>query len=128
MNYDERRVQEHTSECVASSLLYNPAIKKTSSVVLAVWWGRAGVHHWRGARHRRKPADPNGSVGGVGNRPTIHNDICIRHWIDYGPSDCAFRGLCSAALVLTSHAASKEKQWPLQPQPHFTQQASSSVL
>jgi hypothetical protein len=59
------------------SWLYNSAIKTTRSVVRAVWRGHADSYYGRGEHHRRKAADSYGSVGGVGNHPTIHNGICL---------------------------------------------------
>ena len=92
MNSDTSKVTERTLECVASSKLYNSVIKQTSSVGLAVWRGRADSYPERGEHHySARSSWPLRAYGGAGNHPSVHNDICIHHWIDYGSSDS---GLC----------------------------------
>ena len=92
MNSDTRKATERTLGCGASPKLYNSAIKQTSSVVLAVWRGRADSYPERGEHHySARSSWPLRAYGGAGNHSSVYNDICIQQWIENGSSDS---GLC----------------------------------
>lgn len=91
MNYV--RSVHHTHECVASLWLCGLSLSKgqrsvprEAGMTTRSHLGEANITTLRGV------ADPNGSVGGVGNYPTIHNGFCVRHWTENGPLDSRFSG------------------------------------